>query len=215
MAKDEKVFIPPVLLRHYLITDSKLCTIDKLPNIVRAALKAGFKAVQLREKELSTIELYNLAKILREITSEANALFFINDRVDIHLAVGADGVHLGWKSMPVKKVRAMLGLDDWIGVSVHSVEEAKKAEQEGASYIIVGPIFETPSKAPYMKPLGLDILTKLKKEISIPFIAVGGIDESNTKSVFESGASGVAMIRCIMTAKDPNITAKNIIYLSK
>jgi len=209
---EEKVYMPPVMLKYYLITDRKQCSSeDDLPKAVKEALKAGFKAVQLREKDLPTIDLYNLALKIRGITSETNALFFVNDRIDIALAVGADGVHLGWQSLPVMKVREMLGPDDWLGVSTHSIEEAIKAEKGGASYITIGPIFTTPSKEGIIKPLGVEPLKILREKLSIPIIAVGGINESNVKEVLKAGANGVAMIRPILTSKDPFFAARKII----
>lgn len=213
MKKEEKIFLPPLLLRYYLITDTKQCSAERLPQIVREALSAGFKAIQLREKDMATIELYNLALKLREITAEANALLIINDRIDIHLAVGADGVHLGWKSIPVEKVRSMLGSDDWIGVSAHSVEEAIKAEKEGASYITISPIYRTHSEE-YFSPRGVSIIEELKLKISIPIIALGGINETNAKDCFQAGATGVAMISRIVAAADPYKAAKSIIDYS-
>lgn len=212
---NEKVFLPQVLIKHYLITDTTKCPVEQLPGVVEEALKAGFKAVQLREKNLSTKEQFELAIKLREITAKANAILIINDRVDIYLASNADGVHLGWQSMPVKKVRQLLGKDDWIGVSAHSVEDAIKAEEEGASYVTISPIFDTGDKSYPQTPLGVNIIKELRREIKIPIVALGGINENNAKEVFEAGASGIALIRSILSVKEPFIAAKNIIESSK
>ena len=190
-----------------LITDRNHC---KQPFIdtIRSALKEGVKTVQLREKGLSTHELYSLAYELRKITSEFKANFIVNDRVDIALAVEADGVHLGWQSLPFPVVRRLVGSERLIGVSTHNRQEALQAQEYGADYITFGPIFDTPSKAGLLKPTGIEEIRKLKKEINIPLVAVGGINEKNVESVLNGGADGIAVISSIMQADNPEDAAR-------
>jgi len=191
----------PVDFKLYLITDRKVAT-KPLPEAVRLALEGGVKAVQLREKDLPVRELLSLAKELRAITREYGAKLFINDRVDVAVAVGADGVHLGGQSMPVDAVRKVVGKVMKIGVSTHSGEEARAAEAGGADFITFGPIFETPSKAKYGIPVGIDAIKKLKNEVDAPIFALGGINSGNVNHVVVSGASGIAMISAILAAPD-------------
>src|SRR3989339_679301 len=190
-----------------LITDRNHC---KQPFIdtIRSALKEGVKTVQLREKGLSTHELYSLAYELRKTTSEFKANFIVNDRVDIALAVEADGVHLGWQSLPFGIVRKLLGFEKLIGVSTHNRQEALQAQSWGADYITFGPVFDTPSKAGLLKPTGVEEIQKLKKEINIPVVALGGINERNVEAVLDGGADGVAVISSIMQADNPEDVAR-------
>jgi thiamine-phosphate pyrophosphorylase len=191
----------PVDFKLYLITDRKQVKMP-LAAAVRLALEGGVRAVQLREKDLPIREMLLLAQELRTITKEFGARLFINDRVDVARAVNADGVHLGHQSMPVSAVRKSVGKDMLIGVSTHSIEEAKAADSGWADFITIGPIFDTPSKASYGSPVGLSILKELKKELNIPFFALGGIKSGNIAQVIGAGASGVAMISAIMAAED-------------
>src|SRR5208283_3455732 len=146
----------------YLITDRKLFS-DKGAFFVaiEGALKAGVRAVQLREKDLPTRELLTMAYGMKELASEYYAKLFINDRTDIALCVGADGVHLGQESMPVYAVRTIAGDGFIIGVSTHSLKEAILAEKEGADFIMFGPLYQTPSKLKYGAPVGLEALNKV------------------------------------------------------
>lgn len=190
-----------------LITDRNHC---KQPFIdtISLALKGGVKTVQLREKELATHELYSLACELRKITSDFKANLIINDRVDIAFAVEADGVHLGWQSLPFGIVRKLLGFEKLIGVSTHNRQEALQAQSCGADYITFGPIFDTPSKARLLKPTGVEEIQKLKKEINIPVVALGGINGENVEAVLNGGADGIAVISSIMQADNPEGAAK-------
>jgi len=190
-----------------LITDRNLC---KQPFIdtIKLALKGGVKTIQLREKGLATHELYSLACELRKITSDFKANFIVNDRVDIALAVEADGVHLGWQSLPFGVVRKLLGFEKLIGVSTHNRQEALQAQEYRADYITFGPIFDTPSKAGLLKPTGVEEIQKLKKEINIPIVALGGINEKNVEAVLDGGADGIAVISSIMQADNPEDVAR-------
>src|SRR3989338_10358226 len=162
-----------------LITDRNHC---KQPFIdtISLALKGGIKTVQLREKGLATHELYSIACELRKITSDFKANFIVNDRVDIALAVEADGVHLGWQSLPFPVVRRLVGSERLIGVSTHNRQEALQAQEYGADYITFGPIFDTPSKARFLNPTGPEEIRKLKNKVEIPVITLGGINKNRS-----------------------------------
>jgi thiamine-phosphate pyrophosphorylase len=185
----------------YLITDRKQTKMP-LSAAVRLALEGGVRAVQLREKDLTVKELLALAQELRAVTKEFGARLFINDRVDVAIAVNADGVHLGHQSMPVGAVRKIVGKDMLIGVSAHTLAEAKASEAGGADFITIGPIFDTPSKAKFGLPVGIAILKELKVELNIPFYALGGVKSGNVAQVMGAGATGAAMISAIMSSED-------------
>lgn len=197
----EREFAVAVDFRLYLITDRKVAT-KPLPEAVRLALEGGIRAVQLREKDLPIRELLSLALELRSITREYGAKLFINDRVDVAVAVGADGVHLGGESIPVEAARRIVGKSMLIGVSTHTTEEALAAQAGGADFITFGPIFETPSKVKYGPSVGVAAIRALKNEVNVPIIAIGGIKSGNILQVMSAGADGVAMISAIFSAED-------------
>ena len=192
--------------RLYLITDRKV-TSKPLPEAVRSALEGGVKAIQLREKDLPVRDLLALARELRSITREFGAKLFINDRVDVAMAVGADGVHLGHQSMPVEAVRKIVGTGLLIGVSTHNAEEAIAAQVGGADFITFGPIFETPSKAGIITPVGPKAIRNVKNEINIPLFGLGGIKSGNMLQAMSAGADGIAMISAIFGSEDIRKTA--------
>lgn len=214
MLNDKRQFIN---FRLYLITDRKL-TADRcsLLTAVREALKGGVKAIQLREKDLDTRQLLKLAYKMKAVTKKYDAKLFINDRFDIALAVGADGVHLTQNSIPADAVRRAAHASRvtrhasrfLIGVSTHSLKEAKEAEKAGADFITLGPIYRTPSKLKYGKPLGLDTLKQVSRKVSVPVFAIGGIKRQRISDVMKTGASGVALIWEIFGA--PDIQKKTI-----
>jgi thiamine-phosphate pyrophosphorylase len=168
----------------YLITDRKLFTVYRsLLTAVEKALKGGVRAIQLREKDLGTRELLKMAYRMRELTKQYKAKLFINDRFDVALAVEADGVHLTQNSIPVDAVRSAVKKKLLIGASTHSLKEAKLAEKKGADFITMGPVYRTPSKLKYGKPVGIDALKEVCKKIKIPVFAIGGIKGSRIPSV--------------------------------
>jgi thiamine-phosphate pyrophosphorylase len=185
----------------YLITDRKVTKMP-LPDAVKLALKGGMRAVQVREKDLPVRDLLAIAQELRRITRESNAKLFINDRVDVAVAVEADGVQLGHQSMPTEAVRKIVGEKMLIGVSTHSLAEAVNAEEAGADLITLGPIFVTPSKMQYGEPLGVEAIGIVKKHIRIPVFGLGGIRNTNIAQVMQAGADGIAMISAILAADD-------------
>ena len=200
----------------YLITDRTLFTAQcPLYLALETALEAGAKAVQLREKELSTKALLDMAYWMRELTNEFGALLFINDRVDVALSVEADGVHLGRQSIPVQAVRKIAGKTLMIGVSTHTIEEAIEAEKNGADFITLGPVYETPSKVNYGKPIGIETLRKAKSATTLPIFAVGGIKLGNVREIKEAGADGIALISAILTAQNIKNTAGDFLRAMK
>ena len=192
----------------YLITDRKLTTMP-LPEAVRFALLGGVRCIQLREKDLTIRELFALSQELRRLTKEFGAKLFINDHVDVAVAVEADGVHLGHQSIPTSAVRRIIGKKMMIGVSTHSVEEARVAESEDADFVTFGPIYESSSKH-VADPVGLEALKNVKRAIDIPIFALGGIKGKNIGNVLWAGAYGVSMISAIFSAADIQKAAKNI-----
>lgn len=193
--------------RLYLITNRHLTRIP-LPEAIQQALLGGVRAVQVREKDLPVRELLSLAQELRRITREFNARLFINDRVDVAVAVGADGVHLGHQSMPAEAVRKIVSGKMLIGMSTHSLAEAVKAEKAGVDFITFGPIFMTPSKMQYGAPTGVEALGTIKEHIRIPVLGLGGIRLDNILHVLRAGADGIAIISAILAADDIQRAAK-------
>jgi thiamine-phosphate pyrophosphorylase len=195
----------------YLVTDRKLTLGRDLIWVLERALDGGVKAVQLREKDLSGKELFTLAERVARLCQRYQAQLFINDRVDLALAVDAAGVHLGEASMPVPAARALLGAHHNIGVSTHSLESAHRAEQDGADFIVFGPVYFTPSKAEFGAPQGIKALQIVVENISLAVYAIGGIKADNLLEVKNVGSRGVALISAIMSAEDPALAARQIL----
>jgi len=206
----EKRLAVAVDFRLYLITDRKVAR-SPLPEAVRLALEGGVRAVQLREKDLPVRELLSLAQELRAITREFGAKLFINDRVDVAVAVDADGVHLGHQSMPVGATRKIVGTSILIGVSTHNAEEAKAAQVGGADFITFGPIYETPSKANLVDTVGIDGLIKASSGVKIPIFALGGIKSGSIGNILASGVYGISMISAILGSKDIRKAAEIVV----
>lgn len=181
--------------------------------MVEEALAGGVRAVQLREKDLTPRELLELARTMRELTGRCGARLIINDRVDIALAVDADGVHLGEASIPAAAARRILGPDRLIGVSCHDTEGALAAETSGADFITFGPVYPTPSKAAYGPPVGVERLSKTAELLRIPVFALGGIKREKTSEVMATGAAGVALISAIIAAGNPAEEARAFLSL--
>ncbi len=177
--------------------------------VLYSLIEGGVKIVQLREKEISVREYYKLAKLYRHITLDNDVLLIINDRLDIALSVEADGVHLGQDDFPITEARKLAGENFIIGASTHSLEEAKRAVNEGASYINVGAIFATPTK-PNAEPVGVELFSLIKSNVSIPITVMGGINETNMNLLLEAGARRLAMIRNIFDNDDIAGTVKRI-----
>lgn len=181
----------------YLITDTRIAGLSHI-QIVRRAIDAGIRTIQLREKNLPKKEIYNAAISIRDITIKHSSVFIVNDYVDIALAVNADGVHLGQEDMPVEEARKIMGKGKLIGISTHSLDQAIKAQDAGADYIGFGPMFQTTTKDTG-NPKGITALSKIRKLIDIPIVAIGGITWENVNKVLNSGADAAAVASGILT----------------
>ena len=197
----------------YLVTDRTQTQERDLLWVLEQALEGGVKAIQLREKDLSGRELFSAAEKTRALCNRYNARLFINDRIDVALAVEADGVQLGKAAMPIEAARELLGPGKLLGASTHSLDEAKEAERGGADFILFGPVYFTPSKASYGAPQGLEALKKIVEKISLPVYAIGGIKPENIEDVRSIRVRGVALISAIMSANGPKPATQKILSL--
>jgi len=188
---------------YYFITDANLTQKSVFDDVV-CALNAGVGIIQYREKNRSTRMMYEEANRLRKIIR--NALFIINDRVDICLAVDADGVHVGSEDLPVSIVRKIIGQQKIIGATVHSVEEAIEAEKNSADYVAVSPIYFTGTKPDARLPVGIRVLSDVKRVVSVPVVAIGGITIENAPDIIKAGADAVCAISAVLCAE--NISAE-------
>jgi len=195
----------------YVVTDRQLTGGRPLRLVVEAALRGGARAVQLREKDLPPRELYPLALEMRQLTQAYGARLLINDRADVALAVNADGVHLTTTSLPASIARQVLGPRRLIGVSTHTRAEAQAAVEEGADFVVFGPVFFTPSKAPFGQPVGLDALRAVRAVVKSPILAIGGIKPTNLDQVLAAGADGIAVISAIISADDPTAATQDLL----
>ena len=196
--------------RLYLVTDRTQTGGRPLAEVVEECLAAGLRAVQLREKDLPDAEFLALAHSLREVTRRVGARLFINGRLDAALAVGADGFQRGHDAPPIPVLRSRApGLI--IGASVHSVDEARAAERDGADFIVFGPVYDTPSKRAYGPPQGVDALANVVKAVSVRVFAIGGITADRVAAVRAAGAHGVAVISAILTAERPSEITKKFL----
>lgn len=177
---------------------------------VRDMLAAGIKIIQYREKEKTGKEMYAQCVKLREMTADAGALFVIDDFTDLALAVEADGVHIGQDDLPIEAVREIAGDRLFIGLSTHSPEQARDAVKKGADYIGVGPIFETHTKKNVCAPVGLSYLDYVVQNISLPFVAIGGIKEHNLSEVYAHGAKCACLVTGIVGSEDIKSTVDRL-----
>ena len=198
-------------LRLCLVTDRTRTRGRDLAGVVAGCLAAGLPAVQVREKDLPAVELAALCRCLREPTREHGALLIVNDRVDVALAVGADGVQRTNASLSVGDLRVVADKRLRIGASTHSREEAVGAEAEGADWIVFGPVYDTPSKRGYGAPQGLAALERVAAAVRIPVIAIGGITPDRVVEVLAAGAHGVAAISAILAADSPEAATRRFL----
>jgi thiamine-phosphate pyrophosphorylase len=195
----------------YMVTDSGLSK-RGTPSDVRLALDAGCAIVQHREKNKSTREMVEEAAHIMSICRD-RAVFIVNDRVDVALAVGADGVHLGRDDMPYEAARKLLGDGRIIGLTVHNLEEALYAEQTGADYIGLSPVFETGTKADAGKACGTARVAMVRKRVKLPIVAIGGITKANAAEVICAGADAVAAISAVVCADDVHREVREFIEI--
>lgn len=193
----------------HLVTNRHLCGENRLLWVIEEALKGGADVVQLREKDLLPRDLYALAVQVKALTAKYGKKLFINRSVEVALAVEADGVNLGYDSLPLPQVRKIFGASKIVGVSIHSVAEGQTAEREGAGYCLAGHIFPSTCK-PGQEARGLAFLRELKEAVSIPIIAIGGIDEETIKVVAPLGVAGVAVMSRFLLADNPRAVAEKL-----
>ena len=194
----------------YFLTDSNLSK-QGIVEDVKQVLSAGCKIVQYRDKEKSSKELVLEASKLAKLCKEQNALFLVNDRLDIAQAVNADGVHLGQNDMPLTVARKILGSEKVIGITAHNLEETLQAEKDGADYVCVSPIFHTDTKKDAGEPAGIGLVKEVKQKVKIPVAAIGGINLENVKQVIGAGADAVCVISAIVCSENVEKAAKEII----
>jgi thiamine-phosphate pyrophosphorylase len=181
---------------YYFITEARLSRAGNLSDVA-SAVAAGVRVVQYREKQGLTSDLVAEARQLRELCR--HTLFLVNDRVDVALEVGADGVHLGQEDLSYHEARKLLGPDKIIGVTVREVAEALAAQAGGADYLGVSPIFSTATKADAGAPIGVALLAEIRRRVSLPLIAIGGITLANAPEVIRAGADGICAISAVVT----------------
>lgn len=192
----------------YLVTNRNSTRGRPLMDVVDAALRGGVDAVQLREKDLPANELLALAVEVRALCARYETLFVVNDRIDVALAVDADGVHLPADSFDPADARVLLGPRKLIGVSTHSLAQVEAAERAGADFAVFGPVFDTPSKRSYGDPVGLEALREVTERVGIPVVAIGGITAQRSEVVRANGAAGIAVMSGILEAADPQQAAR-------
>lgn len=195
----------------YLITDRRFLKGRELKKVVEDAILGGVSIVQVREKDVSTREFYNVALEVKKVTDYYKVPIIINDRLDIAQAINAQGVHLGQKDMELSIARKLLGQDKIIGISVGTVKEALEAEKNGADYLGIGTVFPTGSKKDIANLIGLNGLKEIKNNIRIPSVAIGGINKDNFKEVIGAGVQGISVISAILKEEDVKKAAKNLI----
>ncbi len=199
----------------YLVTDASFrkerSRIDFLTKTVGSAIRGGVSVVQYREKHLPTKKMVEEAKVLRELCRSNRVLFLVNDRIDVALAVDADGVHLGQDDMPVPIARRLLSGKKVIGLTVHNEKELREAERLGVDYVSFAPVFATPTKPDHQEPMGVEKLKKLVSIAKVPAVAIGGINIDNVEQVFRTGVDGVCVVSAIMGAPNPEEATRRLL----
>ncbi|CBK42755.1 Thiamine-phosphate pyrophosphorylase [Nitrospira defluvii] len=202
--------MPSVDFRLYLVTDRHQTAGRPLVSVVGRAVNAGVRAVQLRERDLPIRALLSLSLDLQRELPDMQ--LFINDRVDLAVGLGCRGVHLRESSLPAPVVRTLLRPSQLLGLSVHSIQGAVAAERHGADFVVLGPIYDTPSKREYGAPLGLQVLEQAARAVTIPIFAIGGMTTSRTREMLQAGAFGVAVLSSILSAS--NVEAETEKFLA-
>jgi thiamine-phosphate pyrophosphorylase len=204
---------PLAALRLHLVTDAVLCGPRGVEAVVAAAVRGGATCVQLREKQLDTRPFVERARALKALLAQLGVPLIINDRLDVALAVGADGVHVGQSDLPPEDVRRLMP-HALIGLSVESPEQVRAAANMRVDYLGVSPVFSTPSKQDTAPALGLEGLRAMRALTDLPLIAIGGIDLNNAEQVLAAGAYGLAVVRSLCAAPDPAAAAQALRQLT-
>jgi thiamine-phosphate pyrophosphorylase len=197
--------------RLLLVTDRRQTNGRPLVPLLQRVLEAGISAIQLRERDLAARELVTLAREVQVVTASRGSQLLINDRIDIALALEGAGVHLRSDSVPVSVARHLLGPRRLLGVSVHAVDGAVEAESQGADYIVLGPIYETPSKQMFGPPLGIHTLEKACRLVRIPIVGIGGVTAVRAREMRHAGAFGAAVITAILGAADVESAVRELL----
>ncbi|WP_440970804.1 thiamine phosphate synthase [Peribacillus frigoritolerans] len=200
-------------LSLYLVTEESIA-IEELTKIIAQSVSGGVSIVQLREKNNSSLSFYKKASALKQLLNELSIPLIINDRVDIALAVGAEGIHIGQDDLPLPVVKKMVPEDMIVGVSVSTFEEALEAERNGADYIGVGSVFPTKTKQDATL-MALEDLGEICRGVSIPAVAIGGITADNISALSDSGLSGTAVVSAIMNADNPKTASESLLKIIK
>ena len=198
----------------YLCTDRRLMTSPTIEASVESALRGGTTVIQLREKDCSSREFYELGLRVKKITERYNAPLIINDRVDIALAVGAAGVHVGQGDLPCKVVREIVGPDMIVGVSAATLDEAVQAEEDGADYLGVGAMYATATKTD-TRPVSMEELLKIRAAVKIPIVVIGGINKQTLGNFKGTGVNGLAVVSAIVAQLDPEAAARELLRMWK
>ena len=198
-------------LSLYLVTD-KSDDVEKFLKTIEEAIKGGVSVVQIREKTADTLDFYNLALKVKKITEKHDVPLIINDRVDVALAVDAEGVHVGQSDMPCDVTRALVGPDKIVGVSAATIEEARKAESDGADYIGAGAVFPTATKDDAPKITKKD-LKEIVESINIPVVAIGGITLNNAHELNDTGIAGLSVVSAIMSSENPKKSSEELLKI--
>lgn len=194
----------------YVITDAAVIGDRSLVHVVEAALRGGAGVVQYREKRKSTRRMVEEASALTALCRHYGAVFIVNDRIDVALAVEADGVHLGQDDMPLDLARRLLGPHRLIGVTVHNRKEMEEAQNGGADYLSLAPVFATLTKPDHQTPMGVDGLKKLMEGVMRPAVAIGGINAENITHVIRTGVDGVCVVSAVLGSDDPEEAARTL-----
>ena len=198
----------------YLCTDRRLMTSPTIEASVESALRGGTTVIQLREKDCSSREFYELGLRVKKITDAYHAPLIINDRVDIALAVGAAGVHVGQGDLPCKVVREIVGPDMIVGVSAATIDEAVQAEEDGADYLGVGAMYATATKTD-TRPVSMEELLKIRAAVKIPIVVIGGINQQTLGNFKGTGVNGLAVVSAIVAQPDPEAAARELLRMWK
>jgi thiamine-phosphate pyrophosphorylase len=202
--------MPQLESRLFLVTDRHQTNGRPLVPLLQRVLTAGVPAIQLRERDLSAKELVTLAREVQAVMASRRPQLLINDRIDVALALEGVGVHLRSNSLAVSVARQLLGAERLLGISVHAVEEAVQVESQGVYYIVLGPIYETPTKRMFGPPLGIHTLEKACRLVRIPIIGIGGVTAARVREMRCAGAFGVAVITAVLGAVDVESAAREL-----
>jgi len=197
----------------YLVTDNGLCRGRDLTRVVLEAVQGGVSMVQIREKNSTAGEFLNTARALKQKLADSNVPLIINDRVDVAMAAGADGVHIGQEDLPYDIVREMLGPDRIIGISINTYDQLWRASRTDVDYLSISPVFPTTTKTDIKEPFGLEGLIKSRTMTDKPLITIGGINRDNLADIMATGMDGVALVSAVCSADSPTDAARELIRI--